>query len=162
MGHLDQTIHNSLKGRVCAALSAAESVDADSVRSQTLRLVKCAMDDRDMQAREGGDCAGCADEDIIALLTTMVAQREASSADYDAQGRITDAEREREEIEILSEFLPQPLAGDALKNAVHDVVQTLGASKLTDVGKCMTALRARYPGQIECSEAGKAVRTALS
>ncbi|MEM9055068.1 MAG: GatB/YqeY domain-containing protein, partial [Pseudomonadota bacterium] len=116
----------------------------------------------DMQAREGGDCAGCADEEIITLLTTMVAQRELSSADYDSQGRITDAEREREEIEILSEFLPRPLAGDALKNAVRDVVQTLGASKLTDVGKCMSVLRQRYPGQIECSEAGKEVRSALS
>lgn len=162
MGQIDEITQQSLKHRLCAALTAAEGVDEKSVRAQTLRLVKCAMDDRDSQARGSGECSGCPEAEIVQLLTTMVVQRERSAAEYDSNGRIADAERERDEIEVLSEFLPRKLEGDALDTAARDVVTFLGAQKLTDVGKCMSELRERFPGQIECGAAGKAVRRALS
>jgi len=161
MGQLDQTTTLTIRDRICAALSDAETSDVCSVRTQTLRLVKCAMTDRDVTARGRGACSGCEDTDILELLETMVAQREVSAREYDDAGRIADAERERDEIEVITAFLPQPLKGAALEEAVSKVVSDLEASKLKDVGRCMTALRERFPGQIECSTAGKAVRAAL-
>ena len=152
----------SLRQRVIAALEQAEAADTTSAEAQTLRLVKCAMIDRDVMARGRGDCHGCYDDELIDLLKTMVSQREVSATEYDDAGRIADAERERQEIEILAAFLPQPLQGDALKKAVETVVTDLEASKLKDVGRCMSTLRERFPGQIECGSAGKAVRDALS
>jgi len=147
MGKLDTIPAPSLKTRLKDALATAELADPDGVEAQTLRLVKCAMNDRDVKARGKGQCSGCSDEELLSLFEVMIAQRE--------------AEREREEIEILSVFLPKPLEGDALKMAVRTVVSDLGAKKLTDKGRCMTALRKRYPGQIECGPAGKAVQQAL-
>ena len=161
MGQLDQTELLTIRHRLVASLDMAEKDDANGVRAQTLRLVKCAMTDRDVTARGRGDCGGCEDSEIIALLETMVAQRELSARQYDDAGRIEDAERERDEIEVISDFLPKPLKGDALALAVNAVVNDLAASKLKDVGKCMSALRERFPGQIECGPAGKAVRAAL-
>ena len=161
MGQLDQTELSTIRRRICASLTQAESEDANSVRAQTLRLVKCAMTDRDVTARGRGDCGGCEESDIQALLETMVAQREISAQQYDDGGRIADAERERDEIEIITEFLPKPLKGDALQIAVGAVIAELEASKLKDVGRCMSVLRERFPGQIECGPAGKAVRAAL-
>lgn len=162
MGEMDQTAIKSLRIRICAALKQAEVEDANSVRAQTLRLLSCALQDRDMLARSRGDCSGCGDSEILSLLETMVAQRNVSAAQYDESGRISDAEREREEIEIIEAFLPVPLSGEALTTAAAEVVADLEAEKLTDVGRCMSELRTRFPGRIECGPAGKAVRAALS
>lgn len=161
MGQMDQTIQITLRQRIDAALKRAEADDANGVQAQTLRLVKCAMDDRDIIARKRGECSGCDNEVIQELLETMVAQREASIKQFDDAGRIADAERERDELDVLLEFLPKPLAGEALESAAAEVVSELQAEKLKDVGRCMTALRARYPGQIECGPASKAVRAAI-
>ena len=161
MGQLDQTVQVSLRNRINLALSKAESVDANSVEAQTLRLVKCAMDDRDVLARGRGECSGCDDEVITELLEVMAKQREASIKQYDDSGRIVDAEREREELDIINGFLPRPLVGDDLKSAAEAVVDELQAHKLKDVGRCMSALREKYPGRIECGPASKAVRAAI-
>ncbi|MEM9841955.1 MAG: GatB/YqeY domain-containing protein [Pseudomonadota bacterium] len=143
------------------AVRQAEAQDANSVEAQTLRLIKCAIDDRDVIARSRGECGGCDNEVILDLLETMAAQREQSIKLYDEAGRIVDAEREREELDIINSFLPKPLAGEALQSAVAAVVTELRASKLRDVGRCMTALREKYPGRIECGPASKAVRAAI-
>ena len=50
MGQLDHTVQVTLRNRINIALSSAETEDANSVESQTLRLIKCAMDDRDVIA----------------------------------------------------------------------------------------------------------------
>ncbi len=161
MGQMDQTIERQLRDRINAALLQAENDSPNGVEAQTLRLIKCAMDDRDVIARSRGECSGCDNEVIVELLETMVTQREQSIQNYDDAGRIVDAEREREELDIINAFLPRPLAGDALSSAAAKVVDELKARKLKDVGRCMTALRARYPGQIECGPASKAVRAAI-
>ena len=61
-----------------------------------------------------------------------------------------------------SDALAVLAAREALASAVSEVVTELGASKLKDLGRCMSALKERYPGLIETGEAGKAVRKALS
>jgi len=161
MGQSDKTVQDTLRNRINAELDQAESVDANGVVAQTLRLVKCAMDDRDVLARGRGECSGCDDDVIVELLETMAELRERSIQQYDDAGRIVDAEREREELAVISNFLPTPLIGDALNVAAETVVRELRAQKLKDVGKCMTALRQKYPGQIECGPASKAVRAAI-
>jgi hypothetical protein len=161
MGQTDVSPATTIRDRVLVALQTAESDDAEGIRARTLRLVKCAMRDRDVTARGQGNCAGCEDTEVRKLLEVMVAQREVSAREYDESGRIADAEREREEMEILQSFLPQPLAGDALETAVENVVNDLEATKLKDMGRCMAELQNRYPGRIETGPAGKAVRRAL-
>ncbi|MEO1303972.1 MAG: GatB/YqeY domain-containing protein [Pseudomonadota bacterium] len=161
MGQLDHSFQITLRNRINQALSQAESDDTNSVDAQTLRLIKCAMDDRDVLARGRGECSGCDDDVIVELLEVMAKQREASIKQYDDSGRIVDAEREREELEIINAFLPKPLMGQDLEEAAATVVDELQARKLKDVGRCMTALREKYPGRIECGPASKAVRAAI-
>lgn len=151
----------SLRERLEAALKDSEAHAPDSVRAATLRLINCAMRDRDMSARTHGRCSGCAETELREVLEMMASQREVSAAEYDESGRIEDAEREREELAVIREFLPRPLVGEALNEAVQTVVDDLNASKLTDLGRCMSALKERFPGRIEPGEAGRVVRDAL-
>jgi hypothetical protein len=152
----------SLKTRIVQALKSETENGASDVELATLRLIECAVRDRDVCARGRGVGEGCPDADVRSVLETMVAQREVSAREHDAAGRIEDAIREREEIEVIQKFLPVPLSGRKLEAAVGEIVADLGASKLKDVGRCMSALKERFPGMIDSGSAGKAVREALS
>ena len=153
--------HASLKERIQHALSAAEDSDSDSMEAQTLRLIACAVRDRDVTARGRGDCAGCPEAAVRDVLNTMVHQREVTAREYDESGRAEEAERERQEIDVIRQFLPEPLEGAALQDAVSSVIADLEATKLKDLGRCMSELKARYPDQVINGAASKAVREAL-
>lgn len=157
---LSQT--NSLRDRLSAALEQAETADSDGVEAATLRLILCAVGDRDVIARGRGECSGCPEAAMRDLLTTMARQRRASAKDYDEAGRIEEAERERAELDVIERFLPKKLSGAELQDAVSEVVEELEAAKLKDLGRCMTALKERYPGRVDTGSASVAVRDALS
>lgn len=152
----------SMRTRIEAALKVEEAEGGNEVRLATLRLIQCALNDRDVCARGRGAGEGCPTGEMMATLETMVAQREISAREYDESGRIEEAIRERDEIEVISEFIPKPLSGEALEQAIADTMTDIGATKLKDLGRCMSALKKRYPGKIDTSSTGKAVRTALT
>eukprot|EP00919_Chromeraceae_sp_WS-2016_P030206 GHVR01071723.1.p1 GENE.GHVR01071723.1~~GHVR01071723.1.p1 ORF type:complete len:174 (+),score=31.87 GHVR01071723.1:132-653(+) len=162
MGREDTTETMSLKARIVEALKSETVKDASDVRMATLRLIECAVRDRDVCARGRGVGEGCPDADVRSVLETMVAQREISAREHEEAGRLEDAIREREEIEVIQKFLPVPLTGKKLEAAVKDIVEDLGASTLKDVGRCVSALKKKFPGMIDTGSAGKAVREALS
>lgn len=150
-----------LRGQLESSLATAEAVDHDGVVAATLRLILCAVDDRDVIARRRGQCGGCPEAAMLELLTTMAKQRRASAKDYDDAGRIAEAERERAELDVIESFMPQKLAGEELEAAVDEVVEDLEAEKLKDLGRCMAALKERYPGRVDTGSASSAVRKAL-
>lgn len=161
MGREDISACMGLKARIAAALKEESGRTPDETRLHTLRLIECAIRDRDVCARGRGEGEGCPDTDVQRVLQTMVAQREASAREHEEEGRLEDAIREREEIAIIQAFLPKALSGRALDIAVKQVVEDLGATRLKDLGRCVTELKERYPGLIEAASAGKAVRSAL-
>lgn len=148
------------------AIEAEDGHDAAEqavgVRVATLRLIMCAVRDRDASARTRGDCDGCPDESVRDVLRTMAEQRRVSAKEFDETGRIADAERERGELAVIEEFLPKPLGEDELTEAVRDVVEDLEADSLKDLGRCMSTLKARYPGKIDSRTAGKVMRETLT
>ena len=91
----------------------------------------------------------------------MVRQREDSANRYEKAGRIEMADRERDEAEFISRYLPKPLVGKELEAVVDDVIDDLDAKSLKDLGRCMSELKSRYPDVLDSCEAGKKVRAAL-
>ncbi len=152
----DACLRQSLK----AALAGAEATN-DDVRASTLRLVLCAVRDKDMRARLKDECKGCDDSQILEILRSMIAQRETAISSYEASGRIELADKEREEREVLADFLPRVLCQDEVEEAAREVVEDLGASGLKDMGRCVSELKSRFPDQIESGTAKKAVKPYL-
>jgi uncharacterized protein YqeY len=133
----------------------------DAVRLSTLRLIQAAVKDRDIAARAADRCDGCGHAEIQAILQKLVKQREESADTYESAGRLDLAERERQEAEIVREYLPEPMDdGEIAKAALH-VVDELDASGLKDMGRCMGALKERYSGRMDFSVAGQEVKTLL-
>ncbi len=146
MGREDTSETMSLKARIVQALKSESEKGAGDVELATLRLIECAVRDRDVCARGRGVGEGCPDADVRAVLETMVAQREVSAREHDEAGRIEDAIREREEIEVIEKFLPVPLSGAKLEAAVQTIVEDLGASKLKRCRPLHVGAQGQIPG----------------
>jgi len=161
MASEETPLNSSLRERIDSALAEAEHDNPDGVRAQTLRLLTCAIRDRDVSARTRGECSGCPEEALREVIETMADQLRLSASEYEEAGRIEEAERERDELAVIEAFLPARLDEKALETAVKSVVEDLNASKLKDAGRCMQALKSRFPGQIDPAHAGKLVRNTL-
>ncbi|MBL4786038.1 MAG: GatB/YqeY domain-containing protein [Cohaesibacteraceae bacterium] len=130
-------------------------------RTSTLRLVQAAIKDRDIAARTRGTDPS-SDEDILQILSKMIKQREDSSRIYEEAGRLELCEQEREEIEIIREFLPRQMSEDEVRDACSHACVEVGGSGLRDMGKAMAILKANYPGQMDFGRASVVVKGILA
>jgi uncharacterized protein YqeY len=132
----------------------------DKRRTATLRAVNAAIKDRDIDARGQGK-GPLEDAEVLALLQKMVKQREESLGIYEKAGREDLAVVEREEIAILSEFLPKGLTDAEVDAAIRAAIEKTGASGGKDMGMVIAALKAEYPGRIDFGKASGRVKAAL-
>jgi hypothetical protein len=154
-----QMAGQTMRELIDAALQAAVDSD-DKRRAATLRLVLAAVRDREARAREMG-ADGLPEADVLDILNKMVRQREESVRDYEEAGQLELAEQEREEMGIIAEFLPRQFDDTAMKTACEDVVRDISANGLRDMGRCMNALKKRYPGQMDFVRASCVVKDLL-
>ncbi len=148
-----------LRQEISQALTTALKAQ-EKRRMSTLRLILAAVKDRDIANRTAGkDPVG--DEELLGILGKMVKQREESARIYEEGSRLELAEAEREEITIISEFLPQQMTEDEVKQACADVIAEIGAHGLRDMGKCMAVLKERYAGKMDFTKASAIVKSLL-
>jgi uncharacterized protein YqeY len=131
-------------------------------RLSTIRMMMAAVKDRDIAGRTEESREGVSDDDILTLLAKMIKQREESAASYDTGNRPELAAAEREEIEVIREFMPAQMSEAQARKAIQDVIDEIGAASIKDMGKVMGALKARYSGQMDFGKAGAAVKELLS
>ena len=149
-----------LRTRVNDAIKdAMRSKEAD--RLSTLRLINAAIKDKDISLRADGGDRVVGDDDVLAILGRMVKQRQESAKTYDENGRPELAEREREEISIISEFMPQPLSDTEMREVIASLVKESGATCLKNMGQIMGQLKKGYAGRIDMGKAGAVVKEHL-
>lgn len=132
----------------------------DQRRTATLRAIHSAIKDKDIANR--GDGKGPAtNEEILSIIQKMVKQREESFAIYAQAGRTDLATVEKEEIDILNEFLPKALSEEEVDAAIKAAIAATGAEGAKDMGKVIAQLKADYPGRIDFGKAAGKVKAAL-
>lgn len=129
-------------------------------RAATVRLILATIRDRDAQAREAGG-ENVSDVELLEILRKMLRQREQSTRDYEEAGQLELAEQEREESEIIREFLPRQFDEQETRNICEDVVRDINAHGLRDMGRCMNVLKQRFPGQMDFAQASCVVKDLL-
>ncbi len=132
----------------------------DQRRTATLRAINAAIKDRDI-ANRGEGKPPLTDPDLLVLLQKMVKQREESFAIYAEAGRNDLATVEKEEIDILNEFLPKGLSEAEVDDAIRAAIAKTGAVGAKDMGKVIASLKADYPGRIDFGKASGRVKSAL-
>ncbi|HRO15607.1 MAG TPA: GatB/YqeY domain-containing protein [Paracoccus sp. (in: a-proteobacteria)] len=149
-----------LRDRISTATKEAMKA-RDAARLSTLRLMGAAIKDREIAARGAGPETDLTHDDLMALLSKMVKQRQESARAYEEGGRLELAEKEQAEIAVIQEFLPRQLDRAEVAAAVDAVIADLGATGVRDMGRVMAALRERHGGQMDFGAVGALVKSRL-
>ena len=131
----------SLNQKIVADLTASMKAQ-DTPRTSTLRMVKAAMMNR--QIEKGSELD---DEDMSKLLRSLVKQRRDSVEQYEKAARQDLADKEKAEIAIIEAYLPQSASQEEIERAVAAAIQETGAASLKDMGKVMKATQSQLAGK---------------
>jgi uncharacterized protein len=129
-------------------------------RLGAIRLIQAALKDKDIEARGAGK-EPLSDEEILALLQKMVKQRQESITMYEQGGRAELAQQERDEVTVISSYLPQQMDEAETKAAIEAAIAETGAASMKDMGKVVAALRAKYAGRMDFAKASGLVKDLL-
>ena len=129
----------------------------DSVKKAVLRHLKTAI--KNSMIDSGRELS---DDDVLALVAKQIKQRKDSLEQYIAADRPELAERERVEIEALSEYMPLQLSSKELEAAASKAIADLGACSLQDMGKVIQSVMAAHKGQVDGKALSVFVRSCLS
>ena len=130
-------------------------------RVATLRLINAAIKDRDIAVRSEENTEGVSDAEIILILSNMVKQRKQSIIQYEEGGRIELAEREREEIKIIQEFLPNQLTDEEIHIEISKIVNSNEHLTIKVIGKIMGELKEKFSGRMDFGKASGIVKALL-
>ena len=81
---------------------------------------------------------------------------------YDKNGRPELAAQEREEIAIITTFLPQPMSEAEVTAAIQAAIAETGAASVKDMGKVIALLKAQHSGKMDFGKASGLVKAALA
>jgi uncharacterized protein len=127
----------------------------------TLRMVNAAIKNADIDARGQGK-PPLSDADLLGLMQKMIKQRQESVELYDKGGRAELAAQEREEIAVISAYLPKQMSDDEVNAAIKAAIAETGAAGMKDMGKVIGVLRGKFAGQMDFGKASGLVKATLS
>ena len=150
------SLRNQIEEKLNQALKAK-----DKNTYPTLRLVVSAIKDAEIAGRTKGQ-KEMSDSDITAILKKMIKQRNESCEVYKKAGRNELLENETKEIEVINAFLPKQLSEEETKKICADVVKSVGASSMKDMGKVMGVLKSKHSDTLDFSKVSLIIKELLS
>lgn len=132
----------------------------DTIRTSTVRLIQTAIKDRDI-ANRGLGKDPVSDDEIMQIFVKMIKQRDESAKIYEDNARPELAAQERQEILVIKSFMPEQLPEEKVRELCAHVITETGAQGLRDMGRCMNALKEKYPGKMDFAKASGVVKELL-
>lgn len=145
----------SLKGQIQEDMKAAMR-GGDKPRLATIRLIMAAIKQREVDERIELD-----DAQVTAVLDRMIKQRRESIEQYQAAGREELAAKEQQEIEVIQDYLPEPLTEAEIGQLIAEAIAASGASSIKDMGKVMGQLKPRLQGRADMGAVSGQVKAKL-
>ena len=145
------SLFKKIQNDMYAAMKAGEKDSSNTLRTTLSKLKDKQIDKRDELS----------EEEIIKVIQTLVKQRKESIDLFIKGGRNELAELEKNEIDLLTNYLPQMISEEDIKNIVEDVINEVSATSLSDMGKIMPEVMKRGKGLIDGKTAQKLVQELL-
>ena len=146
------TLKERLQEDVKTALRAG-----DKARLSILRMALAAIKQHEIDSRNT-----LSDDAVLSLLRKMVKQRQEAIGHFQRGNRDDLVAKETTEIEMLKEYLPEPLDEAGTLALVENVIATAAASSQKDMGSVMSEIKARAAGTVDLGRASALVRSLLS
>ena len=151
----------SLREKINEQFSAALKSKNKTLVS-TLRLILAGIKERDIANRTVGKKEEVKDLEIVKVLRKMKKQRQDSADLYKKGERPELLEAEEAEIKIIDTYLPKQLNEEETKKICKDVIESVGASSIKDMGKIMGSLKQKYSDSIDFSKVNVIVKGLLN
>ncbi len=147
-----------LRDDINSALKEAMKA-GEARRVSTLRLINAAILQRETS---GAERQTLSDAEIVDVMHKMVKQRQESLDIYEKAGRSELAAQEREEIAIISAYLPKQMSDIEAAHAISALIKEIEAETIKDMGRTMAALKERFSGRMDFGKAGALVKKLLT
>jgi len=134
----------------------------DEAKTTTLRTVNAAIKQKDIDVARARGEQLISEEEVLNLLQSLIKSRRESIELYKQGERQDLVDKESAEITIIEQFLPKQMSDDETRAAIRELVASLGASSVKDMGKVMAALKSKYAGQLDMTKASAAVKDVLT
>lgn len=145
----------SLKQKITEDMKSAMR-SGDVKLRDTIRLLQAAIKQREVDERIVLD-----DIAVVAVIEKMLKQRKDSVAQYEAAQRNDLADSERDEIAILSVYMPQALNDSEIEALIIEAVAETGSKSLQDMGKIMAVLKPKLAGRADMAKVSTLVKAKL-
>lgn len=119
----------------------------DKVRLETLRSIRAGI----LEFEKSGIDRAMTDDDAFKIVNSAAKKRKDAIEQFEAAGRTEAAEKERQELAIIMEFLPAQMTEDEVRTAVAAIIAELGASQPSDFGKVMGMATKQLKGKTDGS-----------
>ena len=128
----------------------------------TLRLIKSAIKNKDIENRTSESNNEIKDNQIMALLQNLIKQRKDSIESFKTASRDDLIVKEQFEIDLISQFLPKQLNEMETEEIIKEMIKKQTFSSLKDMGALMNILKSEYAGSIDMAMAGKIAKLLLN
>jgi len=129
----------------------------DAERRDALRLILNALKSSEKELQRPLS----EDEELQVLQRERKRRLEAADA-FRSGGREEQAVSEERELEILEEFMPEPLSEDEIEEIVDDAIAEVGATSMADLGRVMADVMPQIAGRADGSQVSQIVREKLA
>lgn len=146
----------SLKQKIVEDMKAA--MRSGNIRQRdTIRLLQASIKQREVDDRIILD-----DEAVIVVIERMLKQRRDSITQYEAARRTDLADIEREEISILSAYMPQPLSDSEIEVLVAEAILATGTISRNNIGRVMARLKPKLVGRADMAKVSSLIKERIS
>ena len=149
---MSDTLLYSIQEEVKTALKSGEKF-----RASTLRLIVSAL-----KLEEKNKAKALTDNEALEILTKMIKQRKDSISQFETANRMELAQKEKDEIEIIQNYLPEQLSEEELSVLIKEVIKEINAESIKDMGKVMGILKPKITGKADAGIASGLVKKLLS
>lgn len=133
----------------------------DKVRLRTLRSLRAALKNEEIDQREDGAESSLSEQDQLAVLRKQVNQRKDSIEQYQDAGREDLVDKEKEEIAVLEEYMPEEMTDDELEETLQEIIQEVGAESMADMGPVMGRAMSELRGRVDGNRVQEVVKRLL-
>ena len=133
----------------------------DQKKTDTLRLIRSAIKDKDISSRTSENKEGINDSEILSLLLNLIKQRNDSIEQFEKAKRDDLIKNEKSEIELIKYYLPQQKTQEETEKIINEIITTNNLKSIKDMGKLMSIIKNDYAGEADMGLVGKIAKSKL-
>lgn len=146
----------SLKNRITDDMKSAMKAK-DAMRLSAIRMLLAAVKQKEVDERVVVD-----DPSLVTIIEKLAKQRKDSIAAFEQAARLDLADKERAELQILTEYLPPQLSEPEIQAVIQSIITAAGTVTAADMGKLMAQAKAQLAGKADMSRVSALIKQALS